>query len=135
MARSTLTINPVTAMKFPNMCVGLVLTLAVAACAPDAWRSDSPYEAFLNQVQNKCWNLDLGTHEINSLLSGNDDAASSSTYFLDLTSRFFNGRISEDNYVGALSTFFNTQPYSPAIKCILAQMPANPQQLAPLIKY
>ncbi len=115
--------------------MALALTLPITACAPDAWRPDSPYEAFLNQVQNKCWNLDLGTHEINGLLSGENDATSASTYFLDLTSRFFNGRITEDNYVGALSTFFNTKPYSPAINCILAQMPANPQQLAPLIKY
>jgi hypothetical protein len=122
-------------MNLSRMCVALALTLPVAACAPDAWRPDSPYEAFLSQVQNKCWNLDLGTHEINGLLNGSDDATSASTYFLDLTSRFFNGRITEDNYVGALSTFFNTKPYSPAINCILAQMPANPQQLAPLIKY
>ncbi len=122
-------------MKLSRMFLALALTLPVAACAPDAWRPDSPYEAFLNQVQSKCWNLDLGTYEINGLLSGNDDANSSSTYFLDLTSRFFNGRISEDNYVGALSTFFNTKPYTPGINCILAQMPANPQRMAPLIKY
>jgi len=64
-----------------------VLSLSLAACAPDAWRPDSPYEAFLNQVQNKCWNLDLGGREINSLLNDSGDAATGA-YFLDLTSRY-----------------------------------------------
>lgn len=122
-------------MNLQRALLTLALSFSIAACAPDAWRPDSPYDAFLNQVQNKCWNLDLGGHEINGLLSGENDATSASTYFLDLTSRFFNGRITEDSYVGALSTFFNTKPYSPGINCILAQMPANPQQMAPLIKY
>lgn len=110
------------------------LSLAVSACAPDAWRPDSPYEAFLDQVQQKCWNLDIGGQEINGLLSGSG-ANSSGDYFIDLTSRMFNGRISVDNYVDTLTAFYNTKPDSPGIRCVLAQMPDNPQRLAPLIKY
>jgi len=99
------------------------LSLPLAACSPDAWRPDSPYEAFLNQVRNKCWNLDLGGREINSLLNPPGNAGTG-PYFLDLTSRFFNGAISQDNYVDALSASYNTPPDSPGIRCILQQMPA-----------
>ena len=99
-----------------------VPSLSLAACAPDAWRSDSPYEAFLNQVQNKCWNLDLGGREINSLLNDSGNAATGA-YFLDLTSRYFNGRISRENYLDTLSANYNTSPDSPGIRCILQQMP------------
>ena len=111
-----------------------LLPFGMSACAPDAWRPDSPYEAFLDQVQQKCWNLDIGSQEINSLLSGSG-ANSSGDYFIDLTSRMFNGQISVDNYVDTLTAFYNTKPDSPGIRCVLAQMPDNPQRLAPLIKY
>ena len=111
-----------------------LLPFGMSACAPDAWRPDSPYEAFLDQVQQKCWNLDIGSQEINSLLSGSG-ANSSGDYFIDLTSRMFNGQISVDNYVDTLTAFYNTKPDSPGIRCVLAQMPENPQRLAPLIKY
>ena len=111
-----------------------LLPFGMSACAPDAWRPDSPYEAFLDQVQKKCWNLDIGSQEINSLLSGSG-ANSSGDYFIDLTSRMFNGQISVDNYVDTLTAFYNTKPDSPGIRCVLAQMPENPQRLAPLIKY
>ncbi len=109
-------------MNIPRVFLALALSLSVAACAPDAWRPDSPYEAFLNQVQNKCWNLDLGGREINSLLSEQSNATTDAA-FLDLTSRYFNGRISRENYVQALSTYYNTRPDSPGIRCILQQMP------------
>ena len=102
--------------------LAFALSLSLAACAPDAWRPDSPYEAFLNQVQNKCWNLDLGGRDINSLLNDSSNAATDA-YFLDLTSRYFNGRISRENYVDTLSTNYNTSPDSPGIRCILQQMP------------
>ena len=117
-------------MHIPRVFLALALSLPIAACAPDAWRPDSPYEAFLNQVQNKCWNLDLGGREINSLLNDSGDAATGA-YFLDLTSRYFNGRISRENYVDTLSTNYNTSPDSPGIRCILQQMPpaASPPPL------
>ena len=123
-------------MHIPRVFLALALSLPIAACAPDAWRPDSPYEAFLNQVQNKCWNLDLGGREINSLLNDSGDAATGA-YFLDLTSRFFNGRISRENYVDTLSTNYNTFPDSPGVRCILQQMPPaaspSPSNVPPVI--
>lgn len=121
-------------MRFLRVSLALALSLPILACAPDAWRSDSPYDTFLNQVQNKCWSLRIGNREVNDLLNGRGDI-SSSTYFLDLTSRFFNGRISRENYVEALAASYDAKPDSPGIRCILDQMPADPQRLAPLIKY
>ena len=109
-------------MHIPRAFLALSLSLPLAACAPDAWRPDSPYEVFLNQVQNKCRNFDLGGQEIYGLLSGSGDP-SSGDYFIDLTSRMFNGQISVANYVDTLTAFYNTKPDSPGIRCILQQMP------------
>ena len=54
----------------------------------------------------------MAASEINGLLNGSGDAASGA-YFLDLTSRYFNGRISRENYVDTLSSIYNTSPDSP----------------------
>ena len=119
-----------TALHAQRALLTFALSLSLVACAPDAWRPDSPYEAFLNQVQNKCWNLDLGGREINSLLNDSGNAVTGA-YFLDLTSRYFNGRISRENYVDSLSTNYNTSPDSPGIRCILQQMPPAVPPTAP----
>ena len=109
-------------MHFSRVFLAFALSLPLAACAPDAWRPDSPYEAFLDQVQNKCWNLDIGGREINSLLSSQSDAATGAV-FLDLTSRFYNGIISQQKYIDTLTGYYNAPASSPGIRCILDQLP------------
>lgn len=87
----------------------------LGACAPDAWRPDSRYEAYLDQMQNRCGALRLGSRTI-----GNDLLQESDAYFLDVTSRYYHEEISERSYVGALSGSYDTAPDSPGILCILS---------------
>ncbi len=112
--------------------ITIALTVGVAGCAPDAILPERPYDAFLDRVQNNCGNLRLGPAFINTLLREQDP------YFLDLTSRFFNGRVSEQNFVDALESFYNAPPGSPSIGCILQQMPAPgsppPLSVPPIIR-
>ena len=112
--------------------ISIALSLGVAGCAPDAIRPERPYDAFLDRVQVNCGNLLLGPAFINTLLRQQDP------YFLDLTSRFFNGRVSEQNFVDALESFYNAPPGSPSIRCILEQMPAPgsppPLSVPPVIR-
>ncbi|WP_291987420.1 hypothetical protein [Candidatus Accumulibacter sp. ACC007] len=90
--------------------------LSVSACAPDAWRSDDPYEAFLTRVQNKCLYERIGRMEINA-------DSLQDPYFLDLTSRFYNGRIPQAAFVANLQGAYDAQPDSPGVRCLLGQMP------------
>ena len=92
------------------------LTLLVA-CAPDAIRPEAGYDAFLDRVQKNCQNLRIGGRLI-------DPPLLNDPYFLDITSRFFNGRVSQPEFVDALSTFYNAQNDAPGIRCLLQQMPA-----------
>ena len=112
--------------------ISIALALGVAGCAPDAILPERPYDAFLDRVQINCGNLRLGPAFINTLLRQQDP------YFLDLTSRFFNGRVSEQNFVDALESFYNAPPNSPGIRCILQQMPAPgsplPLSVPPVIR-
>ena len=100
------------------------LPFLLAACAGDAWRSESSYDTYLDRVQKSCQNLRIGGRMIDQRLL-NDP------YFLDITSRFFNGRVSQPEFVDALTTFYNAQDDSPGIRCLLQQMP-TPNSPAPL---
>ena len=95
--------------------VTVLLPIVLGACAPDAWRPDSRYEAYLDQMQNRCGALRLGSRTI-----GNDLLQESDAYFLDVTSRYYHEEISERSYVGALSGSYDTAPDSPGILCILS---------------
>ena len=88
--------------------------VVLAACAPDAWRPDDPFEAFLDQVQRKCGAMRIGSRSIGGDLLQNADA-----YFLDITSRYYHREISGRSYAEALAGSFGTTPDSPGILCVL----------------
>lgn len=73
----------------------LYASLALSGCAPDAFRPDAPYEDFLNRVQAKCQYQRIGRVQI-------DSEFLQDPYFLDLTSRFYHGEVSQENYVKAI---------------------------------
>lgn len=106
-------------LQWPPTVHGAIAALCAVvigtACAPDAWRPDSRYDAFLDRVQDRCGNLEVGGRRIGTnLIQGPD------SYFLDLTSRYFHRQISAENYAGALAGSFASDPGSPAITCILS---------------
>ncbi|HCN69709.1 MAG TPA: hypothetical protein PK440_16440 [Candidatus Accumulibacter phosphatis] len=107
--------------------LALLLVAAATACAPDAWRPDSRYDAFLDQVQDRCGNLEVGDRRIGAdLIQGPD------SYFLDLTSRYFHRQISPANYANALAGTFASDPGSAAIRCILAVPRSNDPMPMPM---
>jgi len=99
--------------------------------APDAARPDPTYEAFLGRLDKNCNQTPVGQFSIRYVLL-------QQAPFLDLTSRFFNGIISEQSYVDTLSGWYFTSSDSPGIRCILRQLPppASPPPLSvpPVIK-
>jgi hypothetical protein len=96
-----------------------LLPLAIAACAPDAWKPNPNYDAFLNKVERACGTARIGELTVSQLM--NPASAQSSAYFVDLTSRLDLGRISTEDYVLGISSTFNTMRDSAGIRCVLAQ--------------
>lgn len=94
----------------------VALTLSLAGCAPDAIRAESRYDAFLDQVQKNCQGIRIGGRLI-------DQRLLEDPYFLDITSRFFNGRVAQPQFVDALTAYYNARDDSPGIRCLLQQMP------------
>lgn len=96
---------------------GLIAT-TLGACAPDAWRPDPQYNAFLDRVQNECPYFHIGND------SGRETFNDS--LFLDQTSMLFHGKISEADWRTSMYSEFNTGPDDPGIACLLSKLPAKP---------
>ena len=91
----------------------------IAACAPDAWKPNPQFSAFLNQVERVCGTTRLGEVTISQLM--NPGSSLYSAYFVDMTSRLDLGKITVDEYVSGISSTFNTVRDSAGIRCIVAQ--------------
>ena len=94
------------------------LLAAVAGCAPDAWRPDPGYNAFLNQVQARCPNFRIG-------MAGSD-VLMADARFLDDTSRLYHGRMPPADWQVSMRSLYMARPDDPGMACLLAQLPAVP---------
>lgn len=92
---------------------------AVSGCAPDAWKPNPTYDAFLNKVDKNCGTMRIGEISISQLMNPGSNLYS--TYFVDLTSRFELGRISTEDYMDGIASTFTTIPETAGVRCIIAQ--------------
>ncbi|WP_313951710.1 hypothetical protein [Accumulibacter sp.] len=108
------------------LAVVLCASFALGGCAPDAFRPDAPYEDFLNRVESKCQYQRIGRVQI-------DSEFLQDPYFLDLTSRFYNGELQRAAYVESLLGAYDAKPDSPGVRCLLGQtlQPAAPPAFPP----
>ena len=91
--------------------------VVLSACAPDAFRSDNPYEAFLNRVQTACYYEPISSTTIGNLLQAG--GSTNASYFLDETSRLYNGRITPQNWTLAITSQLQANPTDRGITCLL----------------
>ena len=97
----------------------LALSGAIGGCAPDAWKPNPTYDAFLNKVDKNCGTMRIGEASISQLMNPGSNLYSA--YFVDMTSRFELGRINAAQYADAVSTTFTTIENTTGIRCIIAQ--------------
>ena len=94
--------------------------VALAACAPDAWKPATGYEAFLGQVQSACNYQKIGLVNIGYLLAHTNSMQS--TYFIDQTSRLYSGKITPDEWTSGVTTFLKGRGDDPGVRCVLEQL-------------
>lgn len=63
-----------------------LVPFALSACAPDAWKNNPNYDAFVNQILRNCGNKNMGELTVADLM--NQDNSTFSAYFYDLTARW-----------------------------------------------
>lgn len=100
--------------------VGLILacgSVLLAACAPDAWKNNQPFDQFLTRVQNACYYDPLSSTTVGELLepSGSDNAS----YFLDVTSRLYFGKISPQTWTLMVTSQLQANATDRGVKCLL----------------
>jgi hypothetical protein len=104
----------------------VAVLLSMAACAPDAFRPEPAYDAFLNRVESACGSMRLGPVTIRDLIQSQGALGQQQgPYLLDVTSRWYNGRISEADYREAVAASFIVPSSDPAITCIVGQRVAR----------
>jgi hypothetical protein len=105
-----------------NTFLGLLVPVALGACAPDAWNAKDPFGAYLDQVRNNCWNERVGRRSIPDLMPTPNNIDDS---FMDLLSQLYYGKISLGGFRSMLEGFLDAQPDSPGVNCIIQQLPAR----------
>ena len=88
--------------------------LALAACAPDAWRHSPAFDAFLRQISRECHPRTIGNAQIGNVATD--------PHFLNQTSRLFHKIIGPQEYVSSINAFFPGNNKA-GIDCILERLP------------
>jgi hypothetical protein len=101
--------------------------VALVGCAPDSWsnKQATGYNAFLNQIAQQCYPLQLGNDQMSQKIQRNamDD---NYIYFIDQTSRLYYGTISQGAYRSSINGFFmGSATTDVALDCILSKLPQN----------
>lgn len=104
--------------------VAAIALLALAGCASDAWRPNPQISGFMNQVERYCGTARIGELTVSQLMS--PSSPMSSAYFVDMTSKLENGRVTPEEYATGISSTFNTVRDSAGIRCILDQKAKMP---------
>ena len=120
----------------PIAAVGLALTLLVAAsaCAPDSVTNvqATGYNAYLNTIAANCNPLMLGEANVSEWIQQGGANNNNYSYFLDMTSRLYNGNISPAAYRDGITGFLGPSTRNEAsFACIFRNLPARQQLNAP----
>jgi hypothetical protein len=96
-----------------------VAAIALTGCGGNLVAPEgSASNAFLDQVDANCGNLNIGSQPIRYLLSGQGN----DTYFIDQTSKLSAGEIDRSTYTNDINSFYPAGANSRALDCIFAQL-------------
>jgi len=92
----------------------LVATAGIAACAPDAWRSDSGFDGWTNRIIQECYPRSIGGAQLSPVFN---DAS-----FLDSASRLYFRKIDVQQFTGFVNGFYPGDNKA-AIDCLVSKLP------------
>lgn len=104
-----------------RLMLAIASPLALCACAPDAVRPDSAFDAWTAKVAAACNFQTIGRYEVGSLLGMN--ASDHAMVFLDATSRLYSGRIGADPWTLAVVSDLEGRSGDPGVSCVLGMLP------------
>ena len=90
----------------------------LSGCAPDAWKPDRAFDARLAELGEACEGKTIGYERVENLARGRTKAA---IFFVDQTSRLYEGRITPDGWTTGVTAFMNGWRDDPGVRCVLDQ--------------
>lgn len=110
-------------MQYIPLLSVLVGAAVLPACGGNPALSDrlvenTGAEAFLDRIAQNCGTLSIGDQQLKYLLDVNSD----DTYFVDVSSKLYFGRVSRDQYASDINAFYPTGANRDALTCISAQL-------------
>ena len=92
----------------------LLAAAGIAACAPDAWRSDPGFDGWTNRVIQECYPRSIGGAQLTPLFNN--------ASFLDSASRLYSRKIDVQQFTDFTNSFYPGDNKA-AIDCIVSKLP------------
>ena len=92
----------------------LLAAVGIAACAPDAWRSDPGFDGWTNRVIQECYPRSIGGAQLTPLFNN--------ASFLDSASRLYSRKIDVQQFTDFTNSFYPGDNKA-AIDCIVSKLP------------
>ena len=102
--------------------------MLATGCAPDSVRSvqATGFNAYIKQLPTSCKPLQIGSQDLSDQIAMNDMGSNDYNYFLDVTSKLYYNRMSQESYRQALVGFFGAGSYDNAsFNCIFRTLPPD----------
>lgn len=112
----------------------LTLVLVASGCAPDAMNNmqATGFNAYLNTLATQCDPLVIGNNNVGQWLKEPSNASPNYTYFLDMTSRLYYGKISAAAYRESITAFLGPGSSNPrSFDCIFSNFSAQRPSASP----
>jgi len=106
----------------------LALGAAVSSCAPDSMtnRQATGFNGYLKTIGEVCYPLLIGSSSVGEWLRNLASSDPNYSYFLDMTSRLYYGKISQDEYRTGLTGFLGYGSTNDAsFRCMFRNLPAD----------
>jgi hypothetical protein len=101
--------------------IAAVALSLLTGCAPDAFRRDPAFEAWIGEVRKACYRERIGTDTVGNLLG--NTGSREGNHFLNQTSRLYAGRLTREQWTSGVLAFLSGRPSDPGIQCVLEQLP------------
>jgi hypothetical protein len=103
---------------YATAAIALVL---LAGCAPDAFRRDPAFEAWISEVRKECYRERIGTDTVGNLLG--HSGSREGNHFLNQTSRLYAGLLTPEQWTSGVLALLSGSASDPGMRCVLDQLP------------
>jgi hypothetical protein len=111
-----------------RIAVAATLAATLAGCAPDAVRSveATGFNAYMKKLGQVCQPLLIGSADVGEWIRMNDMSVNNYNYFVDVTSKLYYNRLTQDGYRQAVVGFLGPGSSNErSFECIFRNLPAD----------